>query len=278
MDPVPRRFRGKIRSRAPRGESAIISCVRLLPAVFSFLVGFVLHWQIARISREDNAAIANLKTETTFDPCTTGITRGVPTFKSRHDLGKVLEAEGLHIGAELGVQKAHYSNSLLSDWASNREYHLVDIWAKLENYNDHANKEQSEQDRIYAEAMENVKSWKSNIHVCRNFTTNCVRNYEDDYFDFIYVDARHDFKGVLQDLQLWWPKLKQGGIFAGHDYVSQDDGPSSGGQDWTLNYDGTRDETRLVVKGAVDQFAASVCRQVTVSYREKAWNSWAIRK
>jgi len=213
-----------------------------------------------------------------FDPCTTGIARGVPTFKARDDLGTILEAEGLHIGAELGVQRAIYSKALLSAWPSNREYHLVDVWAKQDNYDDVANQEQSVQDKIYATAMENVKPWEGKIHVCRNFTTNCVQNYQDDYFDFVYVDARHDFKGVLQDMQLWWPKLKQGGIFAGHDYVTQDDGPSRTGQDWTLNYDGSRDETGLVVKGAVDQFAASVCRQVAVSYRENGWNTWAIRK
>ena len=135
----------------------------------------------------------------------------MPTFKLREDLGIILEAEGLRIGAKVGVQCAYFSKTLLSAWVSNREYHLVDVWAKQENYVDVANKGQSEQDEIYAAAMENVKPWKSNIHVCRNFTTNCVHNYEDDHFDFIYVDARHDFKGVLQDMQLWWPKLKQVG-------------------------------------------------------------------
>lgn len=75
-----------------------------------------------------------------------------------------------------------------------------------------------------------------------------------------------------------WPKLKVGGIMAGHDYVTNDDGPLGSGQDWSINYDGTKDETGTVVKGAVDKFANMVCRQVTVSYREKFWNTWAIRK
>jgi len=89
-----------------------------------------------------------------------------------------------------------------------------------------------------------------------------------DYFDFIYVDARHDFKGVTLDLELYWPKLKVGGIIAGHDYVTNDET----GQNWTVNYDGTIDMTGTVVKGAVDAFAVSVCRQVTVSYREGSFN------
>ena len=158
--------------------------------------------------------------------------------------------------------------------------------------------------------------------------------FEDGYFDFIYVDARHDFKGVWEDLVAYWPKLRAGGIFAGAfppplarrfrfsaeiarlplplplcrsrlrraggrpvqpelgecfspflrprraalalPDASQNARTSPDEQ--TINYDGTVDETGTVVKGAVDKFAASVCRQVTVSYREGNWNTWAVRK
>ena len=63
-----------------------------------------------------------------------------------------------------------------------------------------------------------------------------------------------------------------------HDYVTQDEVTPTN-QNWTVNYDGTIiDHTGTVVKGAVDVFAASVCRQVTASYREGGWNTWAMRK
>jgi hypothetical protein len=71
------------------------------------------------------------------------------------------------------------------------------------------------------------------------------------------------------------PELRVGGILAGHDYVVQDE---IRGQDWKKNYDGTVDETRTVVKGAVDKFANRVCRQVTVRYRESLFNAWALRR
>ena len=63
-----------------------------------------------------------------------------------------------------------------------------------------------------------------------------------------YVDARHDFKGVWEDLVAYWPKLRPGGIMAGHDYVTNDFVKRTG-QDWSKNYDGTIDETGTVVKG-----------------------------
>jgi len=41
----------------------------------------------------------------------------------------------------------------------------------------------------------------------------------DSSLDFVYLDARHDFAGVVDDIQAWWPKVKVGGVFAGHDFV-----------------------------------------------------------
>ena len=30
-----------------------------------------------------------------------------------------------------------------------------------------------------------------------------------------YLDGRHDYAGVKEDLQVWWPKLRPGGLLAG---------------------------------------------------------------
>jgi hypothetical protein len=211
-----------------------------------------------------------------FDSCSEPIKKGVPTFTHRNHLGDILQQEQMTLGVELGVQEGYFSNELLTRWSSCKEYHLVDVWAPQENYKDVANVGHAEQDRRYQTTLSNTNQWKDKIHVCRNYTTECVRHVPDGYYDFVYVDARHDFKGVYEDLVNWWPKLRKGGILAGHDYVTQEEvGPS---QDWTINYDGTKDETGTVVKGAVDKFAEEVCRQVTVEYRQPHWNSWAIRR
>jgi len=108
------------------------------------------------------------------------------------------------------------------------------------------------------------------------------------HFDFVYVDARHDYKGVYEDMVAYWPKLKKGGIMAGHDYVTQFEGPQQGGQRWQVNYDGTEDKTNTVVKGAVDRFSTERCRQLTIAYGEPfaksgkrdkwLWPTWALRK
>ena len=75
----------------------------------------------------------------------------------------------------------------MSQWTSCKEYHLVDVWAYQENYEDIANVNQDKQNEIYDSAMKNVAQWKEKIHVCRNYTTHCALLYDDDYFDFIYM-------------------------------------------------------------------------------------------
>ena len=34
----------------------------------------------------------------------------------------------------------------------------------------------------------------------------------------MFIDAQHHFDAVLEDLTLWFPKLRTGGVLAGHDW------------------------------------------------------------
>lgn len=199
-------------------------------------------------------------------------------LKHRTDIGPLLESLQFQSGAELGVLKGEFAARTLKKWPSCKNYTLVDVWKHQDNYVDINNPNDSEHETSYKAAMKRLEPFREKLTVCRNFTSHCAHFVPDESLDYVYIDARHDRKGVAADLWDWWPKLKCGGIFAGHDYVSQSDSPQQGGQDWTINYDGTRDETRMVVKGAVDDFSKLVRRQLFVTYREPAWNTWLLRK
>ena len=58
----------------------------------------------------------------------------------------------------------------------------------------------------------------NNIEHIKNFSYNVVDMFDDDSIDFIYIDGRHDYESVKLDLELYLPKLKNGGIIGGHDY------------------------------------------------------------
>lgn len=212
----------------------------------------------------------------------------LPPFRKRQDIGLFLRDAGFKVGVELGVQKGYYTRDLLSQWATAEQYVLVDLWAEQENYLDGANVQNNVHEQYMREAVDNAQRMQTQgfvqeIVVCRNYTHNCVLDYPDSYFDFIYVDARHDYKGVMLDIRLWWPKLRHGGVMAGDDYAIQ----SEVAGNWSVNFDGTVDETGRIVRGAVDDFFSDrfhdlhgCPRQVTVSYKENPHflNTWAVRK
>jgi predicted O-methyltransferase YrrM len=45
--------------------------------------------------------------------------------------------------------------------------------------------------------------------------------FENDFFSMIFIDGSHDYSSVKNDMVFYYPKLKEGGIFAGHDFNEQ---------------------------------------------------------
>lgn len=46
--------------------------------------------------------------------------------------------------------------------------------------------------------------------------------FEDNSLDFVFIDACHLYECVMMDVEAWLPKVKKGGIIAGHDYNLDD--------------------------------------------------------
>lgn len=42
--------------------------------------------------------------------------------------------------------------------------------------------------------------------------------FQDGSLDLVYLDADHSYAAVKADIAAWFPKVKPGGIFAGHDF------------------------------------------------------------
>jgi hypothetical protein len=42
--------------------------------------------------------------------------------------------------------------------------------------------------------------------------------FTNSSLDFVFIDANHSYEAVLSDLHAWWPKIRPGGLLAGHDY------------------------------------------------------------
>jgi predicted O-methyltransferase YrrM len=39
--------------------------------------------------------------------------------------------------------------------------------------------------------------------------------------DIVFIDALHDYESVKSDIRMWWPRVRIGGMLAGHDFNHQ---------------------------------------------------------
>ena len=44
--------------------------------------------------------------------------------------------------------------------------------------------------------------------------------FEDGSLDYVYIDGDHGYKGAYNDFVAWYPKVRVGGFFGGHDYIT----------------------------------------------------------
>lgn len=170
-------------------------------------------------------------------------------LSTRGELPAYLTSLGLlGEGVEVGVRDGDFSAHVLSHWAGRRLL-LVDPWASqaADKYVDVSNVAQGEQDaRFELVTRTMAERFPGRHEVVRDYSVAAAARVRDGSLDFVYIDARHDYAGVLEDLRAWYPKLRVGGLVAGHDFVP----------------DGTHKEGAFGVQGAVAEFARAVGREV----------------
>jgi hypothetical protein len=197
-------------------------------------------------------------------------------------------------GVEVGVQAGVFAKIMLSRWSSAKMYHLVDLWAQQEHYDDGANVHDAAQADTMQAARQNLKEWKNTTHFMQMPSLEAAKGFEDNSLDFVYLDARHDYPSVKADIAAWWPKLKSGGILSGHDLEDASDLAGSGvkeGNLWKLDPDGNESPQydapelgpngkgrQAAVRAAVLEFSKATGRQAVTTRRESRYASWMLRK
>jgi len=138
---------------------------------------------------------------------------------SRDDLPALLNRLDLiGFGAEVGVYDGAFSWYILREWKGARLY-SVDPWQFQSNVKlDLSNVNQKEHDEAYASCCATLTEYGQRSKILREFSVNAAAKFQDGFLDFVYIDARHDYRSVTADLNAWYPKVKVGGIIAGHDY------------------------------------------------------------
>jgi hypothetical protein len=56
------------------------------------------------------------------------------------------------------------------------------------------------------------------VRVIEGDSAGSAEYFDDGSVDFCFIDAAHDYESVVRDIAAWLPKMRPGGIMAGHDY------------------------------------------------------------
>lgn len=62
---------------------------------------------------------------------------------------------------------------------------------------------------------------ESGIELHRHNSVDVADTFRDKVLDLVYIDANHTYDDVLADVYAWLPKLRDGGILAGHDFTTE---------------------------------------------------------
>lgn len=100
------------------------------------------------------------------------------------------------------------------------KFDCVDIWTDAAlNNSGYDDVRDVSSDTFYNLFLDNIEPVKHIITPIRMCSWECAKLYEDRSLDFVFIDGDHSYEGVTRDLAAWYPKIKQGGVLAGHDYA-----------------------------------------------------------
>ncbi len=131
--------------------------------------------------------------------------------------------DGYHI-VEVGTWKGKSAAYLAVEIINSKKqikFDCVDTWNGSEEHKDKASPfyepllEQA--DDLYNHFLNNIKPVKSVINPIRLSSIDAAVKYKDNSLNCVFLDAAHDYNSICQDINIWLPKVKGGGILAGHD-------------------------------------------------------------
>lgn len=144
-------------------------------------------------------------------------------FHGREHFGIFLNDRSLTGQAvEVGTHLAEFASTLLESW---RGDHLACIDPYISGYCEGdpiSERTSSVRKSDYARAKDRLSQYllSGRASILVTESCNAVQHERfDSGLDFVYLDGNHELRAFAEDLRLWWPKVKSGGLLAGHDII-----------------------------------------------------------
>ena len=154
---------------------------------------------------------------------------------------KIINENGYKNFVEVGICEGEMASNLIKNDNIN-PYIMIDNEPKIGFYD-------------FFRSLENKIKKDREYSFMRIPSVNASRLFADNSLDVVFIDANHSYETVLEDIKVWYPKVRKGGVISGHDYEH----PSFGG-----------------VKMAVDEFFGDINESFNLDY-DKAGEAFSVK-
>lgn len=131
------------------------------------------------------------------------ITRG-------EELAKLIKDNNYSSYAEIGVWDGYTVKYLL------RKCKLIKVIC-VDDYQD--NNQFYSHERVIKAKEKGMKLDNyPNLFFYNTTSKEASKKVKDNSLDIIFIDANHSYKSIKEDIKLWYPKVRKGGMLCGHSY------------------------------------------------------------
>ena len=97
------------------------------------------------------------------------------------------------------------------------EINVIETIKFNESFNNNSIEDIQKWNKVEEEFKNNTRFF-NNVNLIKDYSHNVSTIFADKSVDLVYIDGDHSYQAVNKDIELYLPKIKQGGILAGHDY------------------------------------------------------------
>lgn len=179
---------------------------------------------------------------------------------------------------EVGVHRGNFTAHNLKYWEG--EYHLVDTWdARPEDTARGLDDKNTQEDwlDVMQDVYKNIQGNEHRTFLHKGYSVEVAKTFPDNHFDWIFIDAGHDYENFKADVEAWWPKLKEGGLFSGDDYgISEGSVYSLTPERWEKKFGGVAKTYKWATANVLYEFCLDV--RVTWLNDKYATPAWYVIK
>jgi len=136
---------------------------------------------------------------------------------------KLLKRKGV-VGVEVGVFKGQFTSKILELVPGIKRLYAIDPYKAFKQDAYPCRRtltwDQGKWNELFQNVVSGLMHFGKRVVIIRKTSKRAARSVPEG-IDFVFIDGNHTELFVAQDIRIWDPKVRSGGIVSGHDYNSR---------------------------------------------------------